>query len=368
MDKQHFHQKGNFGKPKSTKSLAMLPPPQEVFTKIDYDLLCEVRGQLGRLDGLCLGVNKFLLPHLIAPIMVKESVDSSKIENVETSLRTAFEGQIMPESEQSGGAKEVMGYRRALDWGISYIEKTNRFDEALVLGLNARLLGTPPQIRVSQNYIVGSRSGKLIYEPPSPTQVKHYLTNWFAYMNSLKGDPLIRASVGHYQFEAIHPFIDGNGRVGRILLLLSLVKDRILTFPVMFLSDYFFANRADYYEKLLAVTDWGEWNDFVEYVILGMGQVARDTGERLRLCQDLFEKYKSEGKKALGPAYEYEVIEAIFRYPIINPTKLASVANTHYTTASRNLDRMTRYGWLQREIAGKYKFYANIKLIDILKK
>jgi Fic family protein len=179
-------------------------------------------------------------------------------------------------------------------------------------------------------------------------------------------DPLIRCAIGHYQFEAIHPFSDGNGRTGRILVVLSLVNAGILSLPILYISGYINKNKNDYYRLLLEVTTNGNWDEYILFMLNGFYLQAKETKDLLFKIMKLFFDFKKELKKDHKKIYSADLVEALFSYPVITPVKLANELGIHYTTASRYLVELEKSGTLSSKKIGKYHFFANKQLLQII--
>lgn len=199
-------------------------------------------------------------------------------------------------------------------------------------------------------------------------EIARLIANWENYIHdtSDETDPLIKCAISHYQFEAIHPFGDGNGRTGRILVVLYLIQEGILHYPILYISGYINRNRTEYYRLLRQVTTSGEWAEYVNYMLTGFYQQARETKEQLFKMTALFFSYKAELKKECPNIYSGDLVETIFSFPIITPVKMGSLMNIHYTTATRYLKQLVEKKFLHHQQLGKYQLYINKKLLDIL--
>ncbi len=277
-------------------------PPQNIIANTDFgDLLINARVELAELKGACGQIPNPLL--LMSPAIIRELVASSNIENINTTLADVLQWQLFPEAEQRQPDKEVLRYREAMNWGLENVEKY-ALSSRLITGIQARLIPAGNgQYRREQNQIANLASRESLYTPPIASDIPNLISNWENYANILDGslDPLIRVIISHYQFEAIHPFRDGNGRTGRILMILQLIQYGLLQFPVMYISGYINQHRSDYYHHLLAVTKDQNWHGFIEYMLEGFYMKAMETRNDLKKITELFdqikEQIKSENKK-----------------------------------------------------------------------
>jgi len=344
-------------------------PPKAVIANTDFgDLLLKARVELAELKGACGQIPNPLL--LIAPVIIRESVASSNIENINTTLADVLQWQLFPEAEQRQPDKEVLRYREAMNWGFNNFGKY-ALSSRLITGIQARLIPYGNgQYRREQNQIANLANHQDLYTPPIASDIPNLIGNWENYVNTTDEsiDALIRAIIAHYQFEAIHPFRDGNGRTGRILMVLQLIHDGLLALPVLYISGYINQHRSEYYRHLLAITTDGNWHGFIAYMLEGFHTQARETREDLKKITVLFAEIKEQIRSENKKLYSADLVEAIFTYPVITPTKLASQLNMHYTTTSKYLMQLREMGILKEAVVGKYHLFANYKLLKILSK
>lgn len=346
--------------------LALLPPPKAIANTDFGDLLINARVELAELKGACGQIPNPLL--LMSPAIIRESVASSNIENVNTTLADVLQWQLFPEAEQRQPDKEVLRYRKAMNWGFENAEKY-ALSSRLITGIQARLIPDGNgQYRREQNQIANLASRESLYTPPIASDIPNLIGNWESYVNTTDAslDPLIRVIISHYQFEAIHPFRDGNGRTGRILMVLHLIQYGLLQFPVLYISGYINQHRSEYYQRLLAVTKEQDWHGFIEYMLRGFHVKAMETRENLKKITVLFDQIKEQIRSGNKKIYGLDLVEALFTYPVITPTKLASELNMHYTTTSRYLTQLVEMGILKEAFVGKHHLFANHKLLRIL--
>jgi Fic family protein len=306
----------------------------------------------------------------MAPTVIRESVASSNIENINTTLAEVLQWQLFPESEQRQPDKEVLRYREALLWGYAQLKKYPLCSR-IITGIQRCLIPDGNgAYRREQNRITSMGTRESLYTPPPAQEIAGLISNWEQFVNSEEEttDPLIRAIIAHYQFEAIHPFRDGNGRTGRILLVLQLVQSKLLSTPVLYISGYINRHRNDYYKHLLAVTTNGDWHGFINYMLDGFCDQAHATQRALVEILELYQNYKEKVQKEYGKIYSAELIDALFTFPILSPTRLAEALGMHYTTTSRYLSQLASAGILTEAVVGKYHLFANFRLMDILQK
>ncbi len=349
--------------------LPLLPPKINWRNPLWVDLLLRARTELGELNGFSFAVPNAML--LLSPAILKESVASSSIENINTTLVEVLQNQLFPEAEQKGPDKEVLHYRNAVLWGFRNLDSLS-LSTRLILGIKKHLLpDSHEDYRKQQNRIQNSTTGEVLYTPPLSTDLPKLMSNWENFVNE-KGaeavDPVVKCAVAHYQFEAIHPFNDGNGRTGRILMVLNLIQEGLLRLPILYISEYINKNRSDYYRLLRGVTTQGKWDDFIFFMITGFYLQAKETKNTLFKIKDLFSGLREEIKKDHRKIYSADLVEKLFTYPIITPVKLGTELGIHYTTASRHLYQLAKAGILKEGKYGKYHLFVNERLLKVMKK
>lgn len=348
--------------------LAPLPPAIALSNADFGDLLLKARVELAELKGACGQIPNPLL--LTSPAAIRESVASSNIENINTTLAEVLQWQLFPEAEQRPPDKEVLRYRQAMDWGFQQLERYP-LSSRLITGIQAHLIPEGNgSYRREQNQIVNTGTRDIRYTPPPAQSLPDLVSNWETFVNNKESpiDPLLRAIIAHYQFEAIHPFRDGNGRTGRILMILQLIQDELLTLPVLYISGYINKNRSEYYQCLLDVTTGNKWREFIIFMLHGFYEQAKHTRMSLGEITRLFHTLKARVRTEHSKIYSAELIDALFTYPVITPTRLAAVLGKHYTTTSKYLIQLAEAGILFETTIGKYHLFVNQLLMDILKK
>ncbi len=345
--------------------LAMLPPEKTIDYKVFSELLLKARVELAELKGASGQIPNPLL--LTSPLLIKESVESSGIENINTTVANVLENQLLPADEQSKPNKEVLKYQQALFWGMKNMPDIG-ISNRTILGVHEQLMLTGGGMyRREQNHIANSTTGEILYTPPLQNRIPELIGNWEHFVNENTDiDPLIRAAIAHQQFESIHPFLDGNGRTGRILMVLELVKDGVLDLPIIFISGYINKNRAEYYRLLRAVTSGGAWEEYIAFMLQGFYLQAKETKETLNAIVGLHHELRQNIKTNHTKIYSADLLEALFSYPVITPTKLANEINIHYTTASKYLLQLSEAGVLRSMKVGRNHFFANQALLKLL--
>lgn len=345
----------------------LLPPHPTIENAAFSELLLNARIELAELKGSSGQIPNPLL--LTAPLLTRESVESSGIENINTTVAKVLENQLLPDDEQRAPDKEVLRYREALYWAAGKLPELS-LSNRLILGIHEHLVhDRGGEYRREQNHIVNSKNGEILYTPPLQKDIQGLIANWEQYVNEYREhDPLIRAAIAHQQFESIHPFHDGNGRTGRILMVLQLVQDGVLDLPILFISNYINRNRNEYYEMLRNVSKTGEWIGYITFMLEGFYVQAKETKKTLKKITAYHDELKQTVKNSQPKLYSADLIDALFTYPIITPTRLAALLNMHYTTTSKHLQELAVAGILRSARVGRNHFFVNEKLVSLLSK
>lgn len=343
---------------------AFLPdplPPHIPWTPALVLALSDADRALGEVAGL-----GRLLPNphlLIQPLMRREAVLSSRIEGTQASLADlyAYEAAQLELFELPSDVQEVHNYIEALEYGLERIQElplSLRLIRELHERLMARVRGQekhPGEFRRETNWIgpPGRTAENATYVPPPVDEMRealHALERYFHEQSDLP--PLVRIALIHYQFEAIHPFLDGNGRIGRLLITLLLCDWGLLPQPLLYLSPYFEANRETYYDLLLAVSRQGAWERWLIYCLRGVAAQAQDAIARIRRLQDLRESYRAVVQSERAAARLLQALDLLFVSPVITVRQVEKEMDVNYPTALRYVQRLEELGIL-REITGQ---------------
>jgi len=349
---------------------AFIPPPLP--PELDFEsreitrLLLEARSALGELNGFSFAVpNPFLL---LTPSIIRESVESSRIENINTTVELALQGFLFPEEERRAPDKEVLRYRDAILWGWEELERIP-IGHRLICGVFGKLMpNLGGEYRKGPNLIQNSVTGEIVYTPPPADRIADLMASWERFQNEPPEgiDPLVKAALLHYQFEAIHPFPDGNGRTGRILLGRGLVQDGFLKLPILYLSAFINRNRSTYYELLSGISNREAWVEWIRFLLGGIVEQARGTTSTLQRVSALYQKQRERIRGLKGRIASLEIAEQIFLNPVLSPVNLGRGLDVHYTTASRYLKSLEEAGILEHMEYGKYQLYVHRELIEMI--
>ena len=342
---------------------AFLPnplPPQISWTLPLVSAISEAERALSRLDTL---VSTYPFPRLLNQAFIRnEAVISSRIEGTRASLANVYTYEISQLSffEQGSDVREVHNYVRAVDYGLERL-KTLPISLRLFRELHGILMEnvrgctmTPGEFRRSHNWIgpAGSTINSALYVPPPVDEMHLALGALEKFIHAETAiPPLARAGLVHYQFEAIHPFLDGNGRVGRLLVMLLLCEWRLLPNPLLNLSAYIERNRQAYYDHLLAVSRQGTWESWLLFFLRGIGEQARDDLSRMEMLQQIHSKYQTVVKAERNPERMSAVVDFIFTRPILSVRQVSDELGIPFKTARDYINKLVRSGIL-RETTG----------------
>ncbi len=303
---------------------------------------------------------------VINAIPILEARDSSHIENIVTTSDSLFQYQSLPE-DADPSTKEALRYRSALLTGVTSIA-TRPLSTRTAVDIVTTLLGTNVGVRKTTGTALrNSRTGAVIYTPPEgETVIRDHLAAWERSVHDETIEPLIRMAACHYQFEAIHPFIDGNGRTGRILNTLMLVEAGFMDTPILYLSRYILSHSADYYSLLAGVTFRGDWEPWIEFMLEGLRETAGWTAELIGRIDALMGEVYATVDAADGPPIPHEALEVIFTYPYARISTIVDRGIARRQTASRYLQRLAALGVVEQVTAGREKLYVNRRLLEVL--
>jgi Fic family protein len=349
------------------EDLPPLPPSPDVETKRVLRQALRATRALAELKGI-----GGLIPDqtiLINAIPLQEAKLSSEIENIVTTQDELFRAALDEVSVRDPQTQEVLRYRTALRQGYETL-RTRPFSLDLIRDVCSILRDQPVDFRSAEEQVaIGSRTtGIITYTPPrGGPRLLDRLRNLEVYLLDGDGpDPLIRMAVAHYQFEAIHPFTDGNGRTGRILNILYLLHAGLLQIPVLYLSRFIIRNKPDYYRLLGAVTQTGDWESWVLYMLHAIEDTAHWTTSRIQAIRDLFEATVERCRTEAPKVYSKELIELIFRQPYCKIAFLVEAGIAKRKTASEYLQGLERIGILAGEKRGREVIYKHPALLEVL--
>ena len=306
---------------------------------------------------------------LINTLGLQEAKDSSEIENIVTTHDELFKDDVLPEAFASPAAREVLRYRQALHLGFDLVRESGLITANHIIQVQGELERNNAGFRKLPGTALKDGKGSTVYMPPQdPAEIVALMSGLERFINDdelFKLDPLIKMALIHHQFESIHPFYDGNGRTGRILSVLYLVKEGLLDVPVLYLSRYIVRNKGDYYRLLQTVRDLDRWEDWVLYMLEAVEQTAGQTIETIHAIKPALFDYKHR-IRAGYKFYSQDLINNLFTHPYTKIEFVQRDLNISRLTATRYLDALAEGGFVEKQKIGRSNYYINVALNQIL--
>lgn len=356
----------NFDPTKPYNDLPPLPPLSDIETKAILKRCIGARSALAELKQAA-----ELLPNqtvLINTLPLLEAQASSEIENIVTTTDRLFRLAQMPDERTDPATKEALRYRTALYQGSQAL-KSRPLCTATAIEVCRTIKDVQMDIRrVPGTTLANDATGEIIYTPPvGESLLRDKLTNWERFLhNETEIDPLIRMAVGHYQFEAIHPFTDGNGRTGRVVNLLFLIDQGLLTLPILYLSRHIIRHKADYYRLLLGVTREEAWEPWILFMLTAVEETARWTTDKIAAIRFLMAHTAEYIHSKLPAVYSHELAQLIFVQPYCRIANLIQAGLAQRQTASVYLKQLCDIGVLQETKVGREKLFIHPKFVRLL--
>ncbi len=356
----------NFDKSLPYNDLPLLPPKADLATKEVLTKTIKASRALAQLNG---AIRNLPNPSLfLDTIHLQEAKASSEIENIITTNDDLYKAVVADKKFENPATKEVISYKQAIWLGFERLEQKPFITTNLCVELVQCIKQNTAGIRTTPGTTLSNTQGDVIYTPPSGEQViLDKMANLEAFINENDSiDPLLKMAIAHYQFEAIHPFSDGNGRTGRILLLLQLKLEQLLDIPALFLSEYIIEHKEKYYEGLRSVTEEQDWSRFIIYMLNMVETTAIKGLGRLEAIIQLMETTGQEIKERLPKVYSKDLVEVIFKLPYTKRQYLIDIGLGTPKTVGNYLIALEEQGFLKSVRVGKEKLYLNHRLMKIL--
>jgi Fic family protein len=347
--------------------LPLLPPPVDLEGKAVLKQCIASRAALAELKQAAeLIPNQAMLINIIPTL---EAKDSSEIENIVTTADKLFQYADSSSHQVDATTREALRYRTALYNGFESLAK-RPLCTATAVEICRTIKSSDMDIRrVPGTALANASTGRVIYTPPEgDALLRDLLANWERFLhNQTDLDPLVRMAVGHYQFEAIHPFTDGNGRTGRVLNSLFLIEQKLLNLPILYLSRYIIANKQDYYRLLQAVTANRQWQEWLLFILRGVEETSRWTLGKIAAIRALEEHTRNYIQTRLPRIYTRELVEVIFTQPYTRISNLVDAGIAKRQSASKYLKELAEIGVLNEKQLGKEKLFVHPRLFDLFK-
>lgn len=357
---------GKFDRRIPYNDLPLLPPKADIETKSILRKTISAGRALAQLNGTLLNLPNPTL--FLDTIYLQEAKASSEVENIITTNDELYKSLVADRKIENLATKEVLSYKEALWLGLEQLKTKPFITTNLCIKIVQCIKQNNASIRNTPGTTLSNTQGKVIYTPPSgETIIREKLANLEKFINEdATIDPLIKMAILHYQFEAIHPFSDGNGRTGRILLLMYLKLSGLLDTPAIYLSEYIIKNKVEYYRCLRDVTEKNEWEAYILYMLDMIEETSNKGLKRLNRITTAMEKTAIEIKNKLPKIYSKDLIDVLFRLPYTKRQHLINEGIGNLKTVGNYLKVLEDNGFLKSEKVGKEKLYLNPKLLEIL--
>ena len=323
--------------------------------------LAELKGVAGTIPNQAM---------LINTLGMQEAKDSSEVENIVTTHDELFQGDLSAKAS-TAAAKEVLRYREALQTGFGGVTRSGLLTTNQIEAIQAVLEHNQAGFRKVPGTVLKNNSGETIYTPPQDlATITALMSELERFVNDdalFDADPLIKMALIHHQFESIHPFYDGNGRTGRIINILYLVKQGLLDIPVLYLSRYIVRTKTDYYRLLQAVRSQDQWEEWVLYILTGVEQTAAEGITTIQEIKSALFAAKHQ-IRADYKFYSQDLINNLFNHPYTKIEFVERDLDVSRDTAIRYLEALTQGGFLQKQKIGRSNYYVNQRLVAILTK
>lgn len=329
--------------------------------------------RLAELKGIALTIPNENI--LISTLVLQEALDSSAVENIVTTSDELYKADLHMEGQISNAAaKEVLLYREAMSVGFERARKNKALTLNDIKAIQQSLENNNAGFRKVPGTVLKSSKGDVVYTPPQKYQeVENLMSNLEQYINNPDFhdvDPLIKLAIIHHQFESIHPFYDGNGRTGRILIILYLIINELLDLPILYLSRYITHNKGEYYRLIQLIRDKGdnnfeEWEQWILFMLKGIEETAVQTIELVKQISHLMSEYKNTLRPLFGRQYKHELINNLFFHPYTKIEYMQKDMMVQRKTATKYLDMIVDTGLLQKVRFGRSNYYINTKLMDL---
>lgn len=350
-------------------SISLLPLQRDVENKAILKKVAKAHQALAELKGAANAIPNESI--LINTLSLQEAKDSSAIENIVTTHDELFQSDFLTHDFKSVAAKEVYSYAKALQSGFEKVKQNRLLINSYILEIQSQLEENRAGYRkVPGTSLKNDQTGEVVYTPPQhPEEIISLMQNLEKFINDNAMsdlDPLVKMAIIHHQFESIHPFYDGNGRTGRIINILYLVKENLLKIPILYLSRYINENKADYYRLLQEVRDKDNWEDWILFMLEGVEQTSKQTIVLIEGIKAEMFNFKKKLRAELPKIYSQDLLNNLFRHPYTKIEFVIKELGVHRLTATKYLDELVRIGLLEKHKMGRDNYYINRTLYTLL--
>lgn len=352
--------------------LTLLPPDvaiERIETRKVLKQLAEARAALAELKGAASTIPNEQI--LIDTLSLQEAKDSSAIENIVTTHDELYRSEADNHSFASASAKEVHRYAEALKYGFGLIREKGILTINGILKIQEIIEANTAGIRkVPGTVLKNDLTGEIVYTPPQEYQdILELMSNLEKFINNdinYELDPLVKMAIIHHQFESIHPFFDGNGRTGRIINILYLINEGLLSLPILYLSRYIIKNRPIYYQLLQSTRETKEWEPWLLFMLKAVEETSKETVGLIKAIKELMIGTKKKVREEQTNMYSQDLINNLFRHPYTKIDLLQKDLRISRLTATRYLNLLTQMGILEKLKIGRTNYYINKPLFKLL--
>ncbi|MEE9338706.1 MAG: Fic family protein [Methylococcaceae bacterium] len=349
--------------------IPLLPLDKDIESKAVLRKCAKAHQALAELKGIVATIPNESI--LINTLSLQEAKDSSAIENIITTHDELFKSDNLAQQFITLAAKEVFNYATALQDGFKQVKKNGLLTSNDIKKIQAAIEQNNAGFRTqSGTTLKNEQTGEVIYTPPQThDEIVEFMSNLEQFINNDEGcdwDDLVKMAVIHHQFESIHPFYYGNGRAGRIINVLYLIKQDLLSLPVLYLSRYINQHKQDYYHLLQAVRTDNDWEEWLLFMLTAVEQTSKQTVDLIKAIKELMQLYKIQLRTELHKTYSQDLLNNIFRHPYTKIEFVITDIQVTRKTAAKYLDEMVGIGLLSKHKIGKDNYYLNDALYQLL--
>ena len=350
-----------------------LPLPYDLETKEILRQVNRANRKLAELKGVAQTIPNEQI--LISSLTLQEAKDSSEVENIVTTQDDLYRAELnLKEAAINASTKEVLNYRQAMQKGFALVRKNKLLTLNYIKQIQEVLEENKGGFRAGPGTTLQNQHKEIVYTPPhSKIQIEEFMHNLELYINDPDMhdiDPLIKMAIIHHQFESIHPFLDGNGRTGRIISILYLVINSLLDLPILYLSRYITHNKGEYYRLIQRVRDAGEnnqseWEEWILFILKGVEETAEETIRLIKGMSLLMAEYKNILRPLFGRQYKHELLNNLFYHPYTKIEFIQQDMLVQRKTATKYLDMIVETGLLEKVKIKHTNYYMNVRLIEL---
>ena len=349
--------------------LDFLPPKENIESKSVLKKLAEAHRYLAELKGVANSIPNQNI--LIDTLSLQEARESSAIENIISTFDDIYQSNAENNIFTSSAAKEVHAYSKALKIGFELVKKSGLITNNHILQIQKHIENNRAGFRkLPGTKLLNEATGETVYMPPQDydTIIK-LMDNLQNYINDDElsdADPLVKMAIIHHQFESIHPFYDGNGRTGRIINILYLIKNDLLSLPILYLSRYIIRHKAQYYQLLQSVRETKNWEPWIVFMLDAIAQTSKSNIKVITAIDSAMQTYKQTIRTKAPKIYSQDLLNNLFRYPYTKIEYIMHDLDVSRNTAIRYLEQLHTIGLIKKEKIGRNNFYINKALINLL--